>query len=253
MLVFSAISALAQSKPASSTSDTAYFKFENGFIVRCGASKAEGYSVAIPNNANVYLYKISYLHTDTKMAEYEVYDKKYSRGNVTSYIPIKNGKYDEWYISGAKRVSCSYSEDKLNGDFTAYYPSGKLKRSEKWKGGECLYGECYDENGSKKEYCPYQELAEYVGGLYELYKFIGKTLQYPEYALKNGIEGVVYVSFIVDVDGAIIDAKIREGVEEHLNSEALRIVKSMPKWKPGRFEGKNVKVEFTLPVRFKLS
>ena len=253
MLVFSAIPALAQQKSGNSISDTIYFRSEHGFIVRGEKNRAEGYSIAVPYNSDVYLYKVSYLHTDTKMAEFEVYDKKYSKGNITSYIPIKNGKYDEWYINGEKRVSCFYLDDKLNGDFTAYYPTGKLKRYEKWKKGECIYGECYDENGNKTEYCSYQEFAEYVGGLYELYKFIGKSLHYPDYAFKNGIEGVVYVSFIVDVDGSIIDVKIRQGVEEHLNNEALRIVNSMPKWKPGKFEGKNVKTEFTLPIRFKLS
>lgn len=129
VFVLSAISALAQANPASSTSDTVFYKFQNGLIVPCDKNKAEGYSTTVPNNSNVYLYKISYLHTNTKMVEYEVFDKRYSKGSISSYIPVKTGKYDEWYIDGSKRVSCSYSGDKLNGDFTAYYPNGKLKRS----------------------------------------------------------------------------------------------------------------------------
>jgi TonB family protein len=95
-------------------------------------------------------------------------------------------------------------------------------------------------------------MAEYIGGVTELYKFIGQTLVYPKDAMRNDIQGVVYVSFIIDTDGSVTNAKIIKSIEKQLDDEALRIVNEMPKWKPGKFEGKLVKTEFALPVNFKL-
>ncbi len=236
------------------TKDTIYFKTENGFVIPTIKEKAEGYSPPNPYNPNLYLYKISYIQTNNTFVEFEAYDKKYNNGTntVNTTLQIKNGKYEEWYYSGEKKITCYYLENKLNGDFRVFYPSGNLKRFEKWKNGEWLQGECYDENGNKVEYCSYQEAAEYIGGLSELYKFIGNSIRYPKYCIKNKIEGRVYVSFVVDIDGSLIDIKIWKGIEQHLDDEALRIVNSMPKWKPGRFEGNLIKTKFTLPINFKL-
>ena len=188
------------------------------------------------------------------MAEYEMYDRKINnaRNDVRSTLPIKNGKYEEWYISGEKRVTCFYTEDKLNGEFKVFHQNGTIKRLEQWQNGEWQNGECFDELGNKTEYCSYQEMAEFIGGLPALFNFIGKNLVYPKHAEKNGIQGRVYVSFVIDVDGSVMNVKIVKGVDNYLDEEAVRIVSGMPKWEPGRFEGKLVKTEFTLPINFKL-
>ena len=68
----------------------------------------------------------------------------------------------------------------------------------------------------------------------------------------NKVEGKVYVEFIVDVDGSIIDPLLKRGVGYGLDEEALRIVKGMPNWKPGKLDGEAVKVRFIVPVNFKL-
>ena len=112
-------------------------------------------------------------------------------------------RYEEWYLSGEKKVTCFYTENKLNGEFKVFYRNGNLKRVEQWQNGEWQNGECFDEQGNKTQYCSYQEMAEYIGGVTELYKFIGQTLVYPKDAMRDEIQGVVYVSFIIDTDGSV--------------------------------------------------
>jgi len=79
-----------------------------------------------------------------------------------------------------------------------------------------------------------------------------KNIKYPEQAVKEGIQGRVTVRFIVEKDGSISDVKPVLSVHPLLNKEAVRVVKSMPKWTPGKQNGKPVRVRFNLPVMFKL-
>lgn len=240
-----------QIKPAN---DTIYFEEENGFIVVSKKEKAVGFSIKSEFNEALHLYNIWYLQSESKLAEYEVIDKRYinRRNDVNAIIPIKNGRYEEWYLSGERRVLTNYSNDKLNGDFKVFYKNGQIKRSEKWEKGEWIAGECFDENGNKTDYCSYQEMASFIGGLSALFEYIGQTLRYPSSAQSTGIQGKVYIHFIVEKDGSITDVKVEKGVNQSLDAEAKRIVTEMPKWKPGRFEGRLVTTKFTLPINFKL-
>ena len=96
----------------------------------------------------------------------------------------------------------------------------------------------------------YDEDAEFPGGLEALHKFIEDNMQYPQLAAENCIGGRVYVQFEVDTDGTILNPRIRRDVGCGCGEEALRIVRLMPKWKPGRFYGKAVKRTFNLPIFF---
>ena len=96
----------------------------------------------------------------------------------------------------------------------------------------------------------YDEDAEFPGGLEALHKFIEDNMQYPQLAAENCIGGRVYVQFEVDTDGTILNPRIRRDVGGGCGEEALRIVRLMPKWKPGRLYGKAVKRTFNLPIFF---
>ncbi|MEX1003664.1 MAG: M56 family metallopeptidase [Crocinitomicaceae bacterium] len=96
------------------------------------------------------------------------------------------------------------------------------------------------------------EMPEFKGGAEAMYEYIGSTVTYPEQAQKNGIEGTVYVQFVVEKNGNITQTKILRGVDQSIDAEALRIVQSMPAWKAGKKDGKAVKVKMTLPIAFKL-
>ncbi len=97
-----------------------------------------------------------------------------------------------------------------------------------------------------------QEQPEFPGGMEKMYEFMGKTQKYPDMEYEAGIQGKVYVQFTVAKDGSIEEAKVLRSVSDGLDKEALRMVKSMPKWSPGKMGGKPVKCRFNLPVVFKL-
>ena len=98
-----------------------------------------------------------------------------------------------------------------------------------------------------------EENPEFIGGMAKLYEYLGKNIQYPEMAKENGIQGKVFVQFVVWKDGTIKDVRVVKGVHKTLDSEAQRVVKSMPKWTPGRQRGTAVNARFTLPIKFRIS
>ena len=103
-----------------------------------------------------------------------------------------------------------------------------------------------------KVYEQVEQMPEFSGGQSELVNFLMKSIQYPDESKKKGTQGKVFVSFVVDKDGSIKNAKILRAVDPLLDAEALRVVKSMPKWTPGKEKGKAVAVQFTLPIKFAL-
>ncbi len=97
-----------------------------------------------------------------------------------------------------------------------------------------------------------EEMPEYPGGEDALHNYIDNSINYPEMAKRNGIAGSVYVSFVIDKIGKTTMAKIARGVDPSLNREAIRLIKEMPTWKPGKQRGKNVNVSFTIPINFRI-
>lgn len=90
------------------------------------------------------------------------------------------------------------------------------------------------------------------GGMAGLMQFLSKNIKYPTIAQENGTQGRVTVQFVVNKDGSIVDAKVLRGVDPYLDKEALRVINSMPKWKPGMQRGKPVRVKYTVSVMFRL-
>ena len=97
-----------------------------------------------------------------------------------------------------------------------------------------------------------EKMPEFEGGMDGMMSFLQKNIKYPAEAKEKGTEGRVIVQFVVNKDGSITDAKIVKSVSPELDAEALRVVKAMPKWTPGEQRGEKVRVQFTLPVQFKL-
>lgn len=90
------------------------------------------------------------------------------------------------------------------------------------------------------------------GGQEKFEKFLTENLRYPSSARQSGISGTVYVTFVIDTDGKVKDARVLRGVHSSVDEEALRVIRIMPEWIPGKQRGKAVKVQFTMPVRFTL-
>jgi protein TonB len=97
-----------------------------------------------------------------------------------------------------------------------------------------------------------EEMPEFPGGMAECLKFLSKNIKYPTISQENGVQGRVIIQFVVNRDGSIVDPQVVRGVDPYLDKEALRVVSSMPKWKPGKQRGKPVRVKYTVPVTFRL-
>lgn len=113
----------------------------------------------------------------------------------------------------------------------------------------------YQEEVTEEEiFTVVEEMPSFPGGTAELYKYLGENIRYPEVAKEAGIQGKVYISFVVEKDGSIADVKILRGIPggKMCDNEAMRVVQNMPKWSPGKQRGKAVRVSYNLPVQFRL-
>jgi periplasmic protein TonB len=110
-----------------------------------------------------------------------------------------------------------------------------------------------NENKSKDGvYEQVEVMPEYPGGETALMNDLMGAIKYPDEAKKNGIQGKVIVSFVVDEQGKVTNAKIERGVEASLDQESLRVINGLKTWKPGKEKGKIVKVAYTIPINYAL-
>jgi protein TonB len=97
-----------------------------------------------------------------------------------------------------------------------------------------------------------EEMPSFPGGEKEMYRYIGKNIEYPRMAKESGISGRVFVTFVVEKDGRVTDVKVLRGIGGGCDEEAVRVIKSMPRWKPGKQRGKPVRVQYRMPIKFTL-
>ena len=97
-----------------------------------------------------------------------------------------------------------------------------------------------------------EENPTFPGGETKLYKYLGESIKYPEEAKELGIQGRVFVNFVIETDGAVSNVKVLRGIGGGCDEEAIRVIKSMPKWTPGKQRGIPVRVSYNLPIKFTL-
>lgn len=97
-----------------------------------------------------------------------------------------------------------------------------------------------------------EQMPQFPGGQAAMMQYIGKNINYPPIAQENGTQGRVTCQFIIGVDGSVRDVKVLRGVDPYLDKEAIRVIQTMPKWIPGKQNGKAVSVKYTIPVVFRL-
>jgi protein TonB len=97
-----------------------------------------------------------------------------------------------------------------------------------------------------------EESAAPKGGMQAFYKYVGEKLKYPAQARRMGTEGRVFVEFVVNRDGSIVDVKVVRGIGAGCDEEAIRVVQSAPSWSPGKQRGKPVRQKMVIPINFKL-
>ena len=97
-----------------------------------------------------------------------------------------------------------------------------------------------------------EEMPEFPGGVEALMDFVAKNVVYPQEAMDKEISGRVFVSFIVEKDGSVNEVEVKKGIGGGCDDEAVRVIKAMPKWKPGKMKGKPVRVSYMMPITFRL-
>lgn len=109
-----------------------------------------------------------------------------------------------------------------------------------------------DSTAKEEVFMVAEQMPEFPGGMKEMLKFLQENVKYPENAMKNNVQGRVIVQFVIEKDGTPTEFKVLRSVDPDLDAEALRVLQTMPKWKPGMQRGEVVRVKFTVPVSFKL-
>jgi periplasmic protein TonB len=97
-----------------------------------------------------------------------------------------------------------------------------------------------------------ESMPEFPGGEPALYAYLAENIKYPQMAKESGIQGRVFVTFVVERDGRVTDVRVLRGIGGGCDEEAIRVVQNMPKWTPGKQRGKSVRVQYNLPVKFTL-
>jgi len=97
-----------------------------------------------------------------------------------------------------------------------------------------------------------ETVPEFPGGMEGLYAFLTENLEYPKMAKHSDIQGKIYIGFVVERDGSISNVEVIKGRHESLDNEAIRVIKMMPKWKPGEQQGRLVRAKFVIPIVFHL-
>lgn len=115
------------------------------------------------------------------------------------------------------------------------------------------YVEAKDKIETDKVYQVVEKMPEFPGGKQRLLNWVMKNIQYPAEARRKGVQGRVVITFVINKNGKAVEPVIVQSVDPLLDKEAIRLINSMPKWKPGEEKGEPVRVKFTMPINFRLS
>jgi TonB family protein len=174
--------------------------------------------------------------------------------NVPMYHKGKSTSIEtRWLEDGSLDYKCSYKKDKLNGESKWYHENGKVSSVEQHSNGKLVSYKFYSRRGAEETGSDYFVRASYPKGDYGLQKAISSEIEYPARALKNDIQGVVIILFIVNKEGAVEDSEVIGSVNDYLDDEAIRVVETLDKWEPAKQHNREIKMRFRIPVRFEIN
>ncbi|MFD2572819.1 TonB family protein [Spirosoma soli] len=146
-----------------------------------------------------------------------------------------------------------YENGLKQGTWTGRYTDGSYFYEEQYEKGVCQNGKAQKNGGDTLRYIAVEQQPEFPGGMQGLGQFLAQNLRYPAEAQRGGIQGQVFISFVVCTDGTLCDYEVLKGLDSSINQEALRVVKAMSgKWKPGMQRGQKVRVKYNMPINFTL-
>jgi TonB family protein len=166
----------------------------------------------------------------------------------------KQGLWKSWYSNGNCNFEGNFLNDVEDKEWKYYFENGSISAKEIYNQGKLTEIHFWNEDGSIVEgTLNIQVMPKFAGGDGALKSYLTESIKYPESARLSSISGKVFVKFIVDENGEIVKPEVLKSVHPLLDNEALRVVKEMPKWIPGRQHNRRVKVQYTIPINFSLN
>jgi len=234
IIIFTAIEIKAQ--------DTIWFDVSNEVTIKSNAWYYKLTNYTKTNNGEYFCEK--FWINNTIKARFTCSDEK---------LQDFNDSYISWYDNGQVEDSGIYVLDKKHGTWKYYFPNGQLSGIVDYKDDKRVEEKYWDIDGKQvKDNKEANTITEFIGGFKNLSKYLSKNIKYPTIARKNGIQGKVIVSFVIDEKGNVINPHIRKSVNPDLDKEALRVITEMPRWKPGKSYNRYSKIRFIFPVNFEL-
>ena len=181
---------------------------------------------------------------------------------------ILDGTFKEWYKDGKPRKDIDYTNGAIDGKLITYWKSGKLKRKDKYINDSFISGECFNSTGGDTQWYEYQQMPVYPGGEDAMMSFISSSVVYPKEAMDMNAQARVYVTFIVSKTGFVKSVNVKKfeeissppknkkkyseyvGAFDLLKEEAIRVIRNMPYWTPGRLDGELVSISYVVPIKF---
>ncbi|HEV7346812.1 TonB family protein [Telluribacter sp.] len=174
--------------------------------------------------------------------QFELKEVPLNSSLAVSYIGYETQQVKVTKKNQVLRVALKRQEQKLDELVIVSYPTAQIKASPA--------DTTIPQNGDAKVFTVVEQMPEFPGGLQEMYKYLARNIKYPSEAKDERVQGKVLVSFIVSERGAIRQPKITKGLGAGIDEEALRVVLTMPSWKPAKQNGQPVPVMYTLPIQF---
>ena len=163
------------------------------------------------------------------------------------------GKWLRYNDDGTKICDGGYKNGKENGDWTWYFDSGKVCAKEKYLDGKRNEALFWNEEGAMIDSTEAEYTARWpYGGNDQFKNWLFGQIEYPQTDIMNGKHGIVYASFVIDTNGDVCDVKVFKNVSYHIDNEVIRVIKSSPKWIPGKLHNRPARIEFRIPVKFTL-
>ena len=169
---------------------------------------------------------------------------------------ITHGSFESWHKNGQLAVHEDYLHGQLAGERRVYYASGQLKRYEQYQDGQRTAGECYTEQGEPLAFSEFEVMPVYPEGLGDeraIVAAISRGIHYPADALAAGVQGQVFVKFIVTKEGWVEGIEVVKSVLPSLDAETVRAVRQLRAFKPGLQDGVPAIFSFTVPVSYNIA
>ncbi|WP_018619022.1 TonB family protein [Spirosoma luteum] len=175
------------------------------------------------------------------------------KGNGRAILVERRESYADTSVYTTFTEEGSYKDGLKHGDWIGRYADNSYSYEEKYVDGVLKEGQTRTGQADVVRYTVLEQQPEFPGGMAGLGNFLSENLSYPVSAQKEGIQGKVFVSFVVCTDGSLCDYEVMKGVHPDVDKEALRVVRKMSgRWKPGVQRGKKVRVKYNLPINFSL-